>query len=91
MIRQAHMLRDTWVEVLTHGSIVRAVADYVAIALQGHGRIVIADGPQADSLWDLIVHRMGLKEVADFFRLNGDISVELLDLRNYTWMVKDDV
>src|SRR5437867_4201578 len=37
---------DDVVSMLTHGSVIRAVLDYVAIALQGQWRVVIADAPQ---------------------------------------------
>src|SRR5688572_21503606 len=43
MVKERHP-RDPngWQYVLTHGSIVRAVSDYVWLALQGRGKIIIA-------------------------------------------------
>ena len=34
--------------VVTHPSVLRAIVNYTFIALQGHGRIIIADTPQMD-------------------------------------------
>ena len=31
--------------MITHGSIIRAILDYVYIALKGNGKIIIADAP----------------------------------------------
>src|SRR5262245_61465064 len=38
--------------VATHPSVLRAVADYVFLALKGRGRIIIADTPQMDCHWE---------------------------------------
>ena len=50
LVKEGHP-RDPkgWQYVLTHGSIVRAVADYVWKALKGRGKIIVADAPQTDS------------------------------------------
>src|ERR1035437_5753648 len=49
MIAHRHQLNDDWEYVITHGSVIRAVVDYVFIALQGEGKITIGDAPQTDS------------------------------------------
>jgi uncharacterized protein (DUF362 family) len=76
--------------VLTHGSVVRAVADYVAIALQGRGRIWLADAPQTDSSWAKIISVTQLDEVARYFAGKG-IGFELVDLRQEEWSHRDGV
>lgn len=75
---------------VTHGSVIRAVADYVAIALAGRGAIVVADAPQTDSSFARIVEATGLAEVERFFRTNG-VSFEIRDLRAEEWVNKDGV
>jgi len=42
---------DDLFAVVTHPSILRAIVDYVYLALKGIGRIVIADAPQMDCNW----------------------------------------
>lgn len=81
---------DRWEEVVTHPSVVRAVVDYALIALDGRGRIVIADGPQTDSDLDALLTRSGLAELLRFYR-NAGAPVELLDLRRDRWFTKGGV
>jgi len=67
--------------VITHGSIIRAVLDYVIIALKGKGEICIADAPQSDAHFEKIVDISGTKEVVDALRKRTNIPIILLDLR----------
>jgi len=92
MIRESHLQRpQEWEQIITHGSVVRAVADYVAIALAGRGRIQIADAPQTDSDFQLIAARMGLAEVARFYGDRSPLAIEILDLRSTHWRSRDGV
>jgi uncharacterized protein (DUF362 family) len=79
-----------WQYVLTHGSIIRAVADYVWKALAGQGKIIIADAPQTDSSFSAIVHRLGLDAIQNFYRTQG-LDLELIDLRREEWTNRDGV
>jgi len=67
--------------LITHGSIIRAVLDYVYIALKGEGRIIIADAPQNDADFDAIRRIAGLDEIQDFYRREADFDIEVFDLR----------
>jgi uncharacterized protein (DUF362 family) len=67
--------------LITHGSVIRAALDYVYIALQGRGRIIIADSPQNDADFDAIRRMAGLDEMQAFYRRYADIDVEVYDLR----------
>lgn len=92
MIRESHLTRPAeWEQIITHGSVVRAVLDYAAIALAGHGRIVIADAPQTDSDFALIAARMGLEEIARFAGARSPLAIEILDLRSTHWQSRDGV
>ncbi len=91
LIRESHSSRyDEWEQVITHPSIIRAVLDYVFIALKGKGRVTIADGPQTDSDFDEIVRRTGLDQIVDYFRDKG-LEVSLLDLRRDRWLQRNGV
>jgi uncharacterized protein (DUF362 family) len=82
---------DEWEQVITHGSVVRAVVDYVLMALNGRGEVWIADGPQLDANWQEIISRTGIANVCDFYRSVSPVPVRLLDLRD-TWIdVRGDV
>ena len=67
--------------VITHGSIIRAVLDYVYIALKGEGRIIIADAPQNDADFNVIRKIAGLDEIREFYRQQVNFDVEVYDLR----------
>ncbi len=77
--------------LVTHGSIIRAVLDYVSIALRGRGRMIIADAPQNDADFDAIRRIAGLDEIQEFHRARGGIDVEVYDLRPETARKVDGV
>jgi len=70
--------------VITHGSVIRVIMDYVYIALQGEGEITIADAPQMNADFDRITRINGLREVVKYYNrktLSTNINVDILDLR----------
>lgn len=79
-----------WQYTLTHGSVVRVVADYVWKALGGKGKVIVADGPQTDSSFDEIVRVLGLDIIRDFYYVRG-LDFELIDLRRAEWTNRDGV
>lgn len=91
LVKECHP-RDPngWGYVLTHGSVIRAVADYVWKALDGRGKIIVADAPQTDSSFDEIVRILGLDVIRDFYRAQG-LDFGLVDLRREEWVNRDGV
>lgn len=88
LIREGHTRRtEEWEQVITHPSIIRAVLDYVYIALEGRGRVMIADGPQTDSDFTEICRRTCLESMAAFYRERG-LDVSVIDLRRERWLQK---
>jgi uncharacterized protein (DUF362 family) len=81
---------EGWQYVLTHGSVIRAVADYVWKALEGRGKIILADAPHTDSSFDAVVRVLGLDVIRDFYRAEG-LDFELVDVRNEEWVTRDSV
>jgi uncharacterized protein (DUF362 family) len=79
-----------WVYTMTHGSVIRAVADYVWKALQGRGRLMVGDAPHTDSSFDAIVRLLELDAIRAFYRTRN-LSLELVDFRKEQWLAKDDV
>jgi len=67
--------------LITHGSIIRTVADYAYIATKGSGRIIIADGPTEGADFRKIVKIAGLERIRDFYRDNTGFDIEIYDLR----------
>jgi uncharacterized protein (DUF362 family) len=91
MIAHKHTENDDWQYVITHGSVLRAVVDYVYIALEGRGRIVIGDAPQTDSKFDEIIAEMGLPEIKSFYKRDKNFVVDIVDLRHEHWIDKDGI
>jgi uncharacterized protein (DUF362 family) len=83
--------QEEWVQIITHGSVIRAVADYVYIALKGRGRLIVADGPQSDSNFHEIGRRVALSELQEFYRSQVGFHLEFYDLRNEHWMERDGI
>jgi len=92
MIRESHLGRPgEWEQIITHGSVVRAVLDYVVIALGGSGRVLIADAPQTDSHFEAIAERMGLPGILGFYRERSPVAIAVADLRSQRWTSRDGV
>jgi len=91
LVKESHP-RDPegWKYMLTHGSIIRAVADYVWRALEGTGLIILADGPQTDSSFHKIVRILQLDVLSQFYSEHG-VPFKLIDLRKEQWLTKDEV
>ncbi len=81
-IRDFHDTRGDDIEaVVTHGSIIRAVLDYVAIALEGRGRVVIADAPQCEASFERLSAYTGLDEIRAFYKQHSPLTLDVIDLR----------
>ena len=69
--------------MVTHPSILRALVDYVYLALQGVGRIIIADVPQMDCDWDELMAHERLDTIQEFYRRTFKFELEVRDLRQF--------
>lgn len=68
--------------LVTHGSVIRAVLDYVGLALQNHGRVIIADCPIQGTNWPNLLRLIGFEPVKDCFnRTFPGIDLEIQDYR----------
>lgn len=81
---------EGWQWILTHGSIIRAVADYVFLAVGSTGRVMVADAPQTDSSFDAVLRVLGMPELVTFYERHGH-KLEVLDLRQEEWVNKGGV
>jgi len=92
-IRQSHTERpDEWEQIITHGSVIAAVARKVAAAMNGHGTITIADAPQTDSDFEEIGRRARLPELlVELARDFPKLKIEVLDLRREAWRTENGV
>jgi len=91
MVHQRHP-RDPqgWRCVITHGSIIRAVADYVWKAIGPQGKIILADAPQSDASFSQMADLLGLDDLRDFYRAHN-LNFEIIDLRREEWTTRENV
>lgn len=90
-IKEAHPTDpDGWQWVLTHGSVIRAVADYVFRAVGPSGRVIVADAPQTDSSFDAVLRVLGIPELVAFYERHH-LELEVIDLRQEEWVNKGGV
>src|SRR5439155_14942888 len=83
---------DQWEHVVTHPSVIEAVARWVAEKLQVEGSITICDAPQTDSSFAKIREYCNLD--AMLARLRADfpgVAISMLDLRPDEWLAVDGV
>lgn len=66
--------------LITHPSVIRTVIDYVALALHGSGRIVVADAPMVECDFDNLFKLCHFKELKDYYLEKG-VQVEFIDMR----------
>ncbi|MDF2943528.1 MAG: hypothetical protein K0S01_2386 [Herbinix sp.] len=74
--------------LITHPSLVRAMIDYVVIALKGTGAIIVGDAPMQSCDFERLVEEQGYQKIIDFYHSKG-IKVELVDFRNYKTISKN--
>jgi uncharacterized protein (DUF362 family) len=68
-------------ELVTHGSIIRAILDYVYIALNGRGKIKIGDAPVQDTDFIKLIKIVGIDKIIDFYNKNTELEIEIVDFR----------
>ncbi len=80
-VRNFHELGKPCRSLITHGSILRAMLDYVSIALRGEGRVIFADSSQNDAVFAEILNQCGIPQIREFYGPRSGISIEVYDLR----------
>ncbi|MBQ2622257.1 MAG: DUF362 domain-containing protein [Thermoguttaceae bacterium] len=76
--------------LITHPSLVRAMVDYVYIALRGKGNIIVADAPMQSCEFDVLKQNSGYNQMLDFYDKH-QVHIEFLDLRNVITKLENDV
>lgn len=66
----------------THPSVVAPVIDYVLIALQGNGEIVVGDAPMQGCDFQRLIRDSGYKNMIDFYRNKTSVKITLADFRD---------
>jgi len=77
--------------VITHGAVIRAVADYAMIAAGADGSVAIAEAPQMDCDFDQIRKIVGLDEIIGEYDRVLNREFEVIDLRREAVIMRDGV
>lgn len=67
--------------IVTHPSIIRALLDYVMLALKGTGRVIIGDAPMKRCVFEDVINGVGYDSLIDFYR-NKNMLIDLIDFRS---------
>ncbi len=81
LVRHFHGTDGDLDSVITHVSFIRAIIDYVIIALDGDGEIVIGDAPLQDTDFELLKKNSGLDLLISYFSKYAQVPVEIIDFR----------
>lgn len=68
--------------LVTHPSCLRAICDYVLIALKGKGKVIIGDAPMQDCNLNILLERMKYNSILQFYQDKGE-NVLFMDFRKY--------
>jgi uncharacterized protein (DUF362 family) len=77
--------------VITHGSVLRVVADYAMIAAGAEGRVSIAEAPQMDCDFEEIRKIVGLDEIEAVYEAALGRKPAVIDLRRETVVFRDGI
>lgn len=92
---QTVLLKPNWVEnknpvtddnlacLVTNPSVVRPIIDYVLIALNGRGKIILADAPMQGCDLDEVFNIAGYNELFQFYEIRN-VKLEIADMRKYS-------
>ena len=80
LVRHFHPYGYSTDVLYTHGSVIRAVCDYVLKALAGTGEVVIADAPLQTCDFKAVTELSGITALAAHYRSRGQ-TVLVRDLR----------
>lgn len=69
------------VSLITHGSVIRAILDYVHLALNGKGSITIGDAPVQSCVFEKVTEIAGLNQIIKYYQENSSVNINIVDFR----------
>lgn len=74
----------------TQPSVVAPVIDYILLAMNNNGKIIIGDAPMQECDFDSLVHESGYDQLISYYQ-HKNIDIELVDFRELTSVVKGGI
>lgn len=76
--------------LFTHPSVIRAITDYVLIALNGDGEIIIGDAPMQSCDFDKLIKESGYDKLVEFYNeIQSEVEIRIKDFRDLTSVEKN--
>ncbi|MCD6442033.1 DUF362 domain-containing protein [bacterium] len=91
LVRESHLYKNEWEQVITHKNIIAAVVHYAYKALEGTGKIIIADGPQTDSNFEKIYTLLEFKKLKRHYQEKYNYNLQIFDIREEQWEATNGV
>lgn len=88
VLEKSHQPGENFYSVVTHPQIIKTITKYVYKALNGRGKITIADAPINSANFEQLCTNMGLYELQNDYAKRG-FPIDLIDFRLYV-MHKDE-
>ncbi len=74
--------------LITHPSVVAAVIDYIIIALNGNGQIIIGDAPVQECDFTKLIDESGYYRLVEYYKDKG-VDIQLVDFRALRTTIED--
>jgi uncharacterized protein (DUF362 family) len=85
-----HENKKDILSAILHASVLRPILDYVCIALQGSGRIIVGDSQLIFGKFDKAIEKSQIGPLIEWYRKQTKIPIECFDLRTVrgvrTWL-----
>jgi uncharacterized protein (DUF362 family) len=89
LVQDRHYLGGDVLCLVTHGSVVRAVMDYVFKALNGEGSITLGDAPVLSTLFEGALQAARMNKVVDFYQQHAEPKLAMFDFRTVAGELDD--
>ncbi|MFQ6071020.1 MAG: DUF362 domain-containing protein, partial [Candidatus Aminicenantales bacterium] len=78
---QHYLGENALLSTVVHGSVLRPLVDYVCLAQQGRGSVIIADNPIENADFEKIMEITGIRSMVEALQRDGLENIRVLDLR----------
>ena len=79
--------------MVTHPSVIRCILDYIIIALQGKGKIILGDAPVQECIFDRLLDTGGYRRIERFYNQITDLpyNIQFTDFRHSVMKIYDEI
>ena len=89
LVLDAHVKGADLYSIITHPSVIRAVVDYCSIALNGTGRLIIADTPLGHCDFNHLLESTKLPSISEFYKKKRGVEISIYDLRKMMYPLNE--